>query len=153
MPERHATRGAQTRAAEKRELLYVPPNQLDAPKAKPGIVHRWVRVSLMGVDDDKNLSLRRREGWEPVRQEEHPEFLGSVHSEGRFSGVVGVGDLILMKWTEEGLAAKRRYVESKTDRLQSALDSSLFREQDPRMPITVDRKSRVSTGGGLQFDE
>ena len=153
MPERHANREAKTRAAKKREVLYTPPNQLDAPNPKPGTVHRWVRISLMGIDDDKNLSLRRREGWEPVRGEEHPEFVGPVHTEGRFAGVIGVGDLVLMKWTEEGLAAKRRYIDSKTDRLQATVDSSLFKEQDPRMPISIDRQSRVSTGGNLQFDE
>lgn len=151
---KHADRELKTRANTQR-AVYVPPSQLDAPNAKPGLVYRWVRISLLGSDDDKNLSVRRREGWEPVKLEEHPEFVGSVHQEGRFAGVVGQGDLILMKNTEEQVAAKRDYIDGKTDRLLTAVDNSLFKEQHPTMPISVDRTSRVSTGGGrgVQFDD
>ena len=151
----HATREAQTRKSKQRDYTqeYVPPNQLDSPTPKQGVVHRWVRISLMGADDDKNISLRRREGWEVVRAEEHPEFVGPVHSEGRFTGVIGVGDLVLMKWDERAQAAKKKYIEQKTERLQAAMDSNLFREEDPRMPIQVNRRSSVATGSGLRFDE
>ena len=149
----HATRETETRKAQEREYTYSPPSQLDSPQAKPGIAHRWVRISLMGSDDDRNMSMRRREGWEVVRAEEHPEFVGPVHSEGRFTGVIGVGDLILMKIDERLLAAKQKYINQKTDRLQAAMDSNLFREEDPRMPISVNRQSRVATGGGLRFDD
>ena len=149
----HAPREAKSRKSEEREFTYKPPSQLDAPVPKPGNVHRWVRISILGVDDDKNMSMRLREGWEPVRADEHPECIGPIHSEGRFSGVIGVGDLILMKWDERMQAAKKRYVDSKTERLQSAMDSDLFRDEDPRMPIHVDRRSSVSTGPGIQFDD
>lgn len=153
MVEKHATRETETRKVEQRDFTYLPPSQLDSPKPKPGNVHRWVRISLVGLDDDKNFSLRRREGWEVVRAEEHPEFIGPTHSEGRFDGVIGVGDLILMKWDERALAAKKKYIDNKTNRLQDAMDSNLFKEEDPRMPMTVNRQSRVSTGGSLQFDD
>ena len=153
MVDKHATRETETRQKQQRDFTYTPPSQLDSPTPKPGIVHRWVRISLVGQDDDKNLSLRRREGWEVVRAEEHPEFVGPVHNEGRFDGVIGVGDLVLMKWDERALAAKKKYIDTKTNRMQSAMDSNLFKEEDPRMPISVNRQSRVSTGGGLQFDD
>ena len=149
----HATRETETRKAKQRDFTYTPPSQLDSPTPKDGTVHRWVRISLMGTDDDKNLSLRRREGWEVVRAEEHPEFVGPVHSEGRFTGVIGVGDLVLMKWDERAQAAKKKYIAQKTERLQAAMDSNLFREEDSRMPIQVNRRSSVATGSGLRFDE
>ena len=63
-------RTSQTREKTVRAKPWTPPSQLDAPDPPEGFVHRWVRESVMGFDDKKNLSARLREGFELVRADE-----------------------------------------------------------------------------------
>ena len=67
-------RSADNRAKEARLKPWQPPSLLDAPQPPPGIIYRWLRESMVGVEDKANMSKRIREGWEPVRADEHPEF-------------------------------------------------------------------------------
>ena len=81
-----------TRAEASRKIVYQPPNYLEAPKPKvDGIKYRWVRVSAGGEDDSQNISKKRREGYEFVRAEEHPEFDAPTHETGKYAGVTGSG--------------------------------------------------------------
>ena len=51
-------RSSQTREKTSRAKPWRPPSTLDAPPAPEGFVHRWIRESVMGYDDRKNLSAR-----------------------------------------------------------------------------------------------
>src|SRR5690348_11816928 len=92
-------RNQATRESTTRSKPYKPPAVLDAPTPPPGYVYRWVRVSVQGVDDAKNISMQRRDGWVPVHASDHPEYDAPVHPEGKYAGVIGVGDLVLCKNT------------------------------------------------------
>ena len=65
-------RSADTRAKKARRKTWQPPSMLDAPEAPPGYKHRWLRAEVRGHDDRANMSKRIREGFEPVRADEHP---------------------------------------------------------------------------------
>ena len=47
---------------------------LDAPPAPDGFKHRWIRAEVMGIDDNKNLSSRLREGFELVRADSGTQY-------------------------------------------------------------------------------
>ena len=67
-------REKETREAEKRETTWTPSALLPSPLPQPGYTFRWIRTSSFGVADNKNVSARIREGWEPVKASEHPEL-------------------------------------------------------------------------------
>ena len=85
-----------TRAEASRKIVYQPPNYLEAPKPNvDGIKYRWIRVAAGGEDDSQNVSKKRREGYEYVRADEHPDFDAPTHETGKYAGVIGTGDLVL----------------------------------------------------------
>jgi hypothetical protein len=99
-----------------------------------------------GEDDARNISKRRREGYEFVRKEEHPDYDVPVHESGKYAGVIGTGDLVLAKIPVEMAEAKQEYYASKTTTQTAAVDADILKEQHPSMPVTQRRKSSVSFG-------
>ena len=87
-------RTSQTREKTSRATPWRPPSQLDAPDPPEGFVHRWVRESVMGFDDKKNLSARLREGFELVRADEYPDFEAPTVQDGKHAGVNLIGNLV-----------------------------------------------------------
>jgi len=144
-----APRSADSRAKEARPKPWQPPSLLDAPTPPPGFAYRWLRESMVGVEDKANMSKRIREGWEPVRAEEHPEFEAPTIDEGRHSGVIGVGGLLLAKMPIETVEQRRAYYNQMASEQMEAVDSNLMRESDGRMPISQpNRQSKVTFGRG-----
>ena len=136
-----------SRSHQKRKVTYTPPSYLDAPKPNDaGIKYRWLRVSMGGEDDARNISKRKREGYEFVRKEEHPDYDVPVHESGKYAGVIGSGDLVLAKIPVEMAEAKKEYYESKTQTQTQAVDADILKEQHPSMPVTQQRKSSISFG-------
>jgi len=147
MSERNP-RTSQTREKQSRAKPWRPPSQLDAPPAPEGYHHRWIRASVMGYDDNKNLSARLREGFELVRADEYPDFEAPTVQDGKHAGVIGVGGLILARFPAETNRERNAYFKEKTDDQMKAVDNDLLREQHPSMPISKpDRQSRVTFGG------
>lgn len=138
-------RNATTREKTTRKADYKPPSLLDAPPAPLGYRHRWVRVSIMGQDDARNISLMKREGWEFVRAEEHPDHAPPVQ-EGKFAGTIGVGDLVLCRNTEERVQAREEYLREMNERQQTAVDNDILKAEHPHMPIVRNRRSVTTTG-------
>jgi hypothetical protein len=91
------SRSAETRASQTRRTPWKPPSMLDAPEAPAGYQFRWIREATRGQDDKSNMSKRIREGYEPVRAEDYPEFEAPTIDSGSNIGVIGVGGLILAK--------------------------------------------------------
>ena len=136
-----------SRTHQKRKVTYTPPSYLDAPKPNDdGIKYRWLRVSMGGEDDARNIAKKKREGYEFVRKEEHPDFDVPVHESGKYAGVIGTGDLVLAKIDTEMADAKKEYFDKKTITQTEAVDNDLLKEQNPSMPITQRRNSSVSFG-------
>ena len=141
-------RTAQTRAKTSRAQPWKPPSSLDAPPPPEGFVHRWIRESVMGNDDKKNLSARLREGFDLVRADEYPDFEAPTLQDGKHAGVIGVGGLVLARFPLETRKERNDFYRTKAKDQITAVDNDLMREQHPSMPIENNRQSRVTFGGG-----
>ena len=142
-------RSADSRAKTARLKPWQPPSLLDAPTPPDGYIYRWLRESMVGVEDKANMSKRIREGWEPVRAEEHPEFEAPTVEDGRHAGVIGVGGLVLAKMPIETVEQRRAYYNQMAADQMQAVDSNLMRESDSRMPISQpNRNTQVTFGKG-----
>ena len=148
------SRSNASRKHDERKVTYKPPNDLDAPKPNEDDVnYRWIRVQAGGEDDTRNIARRKREGYEFVRSEEHPNLELPVHEGGKFAGVIGSGDLVLAKIPKDFSKSRNTWVKERTARQQQAVVENVMREQHPSMPITKSNQSSVSTGNKPQFDE
>ena len=142
------SRANQARSKTERPKVWVPPSSLDAPPAPDGFRYRWIRAESVGFQDTKNITGRIREGYELVRAEEVENASDyPVLDEGRYKGVIGVGGLLLAKVPVEIAKQRMDYMSNKHKARSNAVENDLMKEQDQRMPINVDRQSRVTFGG------
>ena len=146
--DKNTSRANSTRSKTERPKVWVPPSSLDAPPAPDGFRYRWIRAESVGFQDTKNITGRIREGYELVRAE---EVINSadypVLDEGKYKGVIGVGGLLLAKVPEEIVDQRNDYMLNRHQERSDAVNNDLMREQDKRMPINVERQSRVTFGG------
>ena len=146
--ENKTSRANQTRSKSERPKVWVPPSSLDAPPAPDGFRYRWIRAESVGFQDTKNIASRIREGYELVRAEEVENASDyPVLDEGRYKGVIGVGGLLLAKVPIEIAKQRQEYMTRRHAERSEAVNNDLMREQDKRMPINVDRQTRVTFGG------
>ena len=142
------SRASQTRSKSERPKVWVPPSALDAPPAPDGFRYRWIRAEVVGFQDTKNVTGRLREGYELVRSEEIENSSDyQVIEDGKYKGVVGVGGLLLAKVPNEIAKQRQDYMTQRHKERNEAVDNDLMKEQDKRMPINIDRQSRVTFGG------
>ena len=146
--EKNKSRANQTRSKSERPKVWVPPSSLDAPPAPDGFRYRWIRAETVGFQDTKNVAGRLREGYELVRAEE-VENAGDypVLDDGKYKGVIGVGGLLLAKVPIEIAKQRQEHMTRRHEDRSKAVENDLMKEQDQRMPINVDRQSRVTFGG------
>ena len=141
------SRASQTREKTTHKKVWTPPSSLDAPPAPDGYRHRWIRAESMGFDDTKNMTAKIRSGWELVRADEYPETEYPVLKEGKYSGVIGVGGLVLARIPEEIAKSREAYFRKQTEDRDEAVNNDLLKDQHPSMPINQDRQTRVTFGG------
>ena len=143
------SRVAETREVEfKRPEAWRPPETLPAPDARPGWQHRWVRLSTMGTADPSNISSKLREGYEPCKAEDYPELMMHATTEGRFKGGIEVGGLLLCRIPEEFLKQRAQWYEGQNKAQMESVDNNFLRENDPRMPLFSEKKTKVTFGSG-----
>ena len=70
-PRNSDTREASTRTSD----AWVPASILPDPQPQDGWVFRWVRTKTLGESDNVHVSRMFREGWSPVKAEDHPELM------------------------------------------------------------------------------
>jgi hypothetical protein len=146
--DKNTSRASQTRSKSERPKVWVPPSSLDAPPAPDGFRYRWIRAESVGFQDTKNIASRLREGYELVRAEEVENASDyPVLDEGRYKGVIGVGGLLLAKVPIEIAKQRQEYMTRRHAERSEAVNNDLMKEQDKRMPINVDRQTRVTFGG------
>ena len=145
--KKRTPRETQTREKTARRKPWATPSMLEAPPAPEGFIHRWVRTAIRGEDDKTDLHARLRDGWEPVRADEYPDFEAPTIEDGKYQGVIGNGGLILCRMPLETVDERTEYFRDQTRNQMKAVDENLIREQHPSMPITSDRQSRVTFGG------
>ena len=148
MAENRLAREVESRENKVRKASWAPPQILPDPTPQPGWVFRWIRTSLMGQADPTNTSAKLREGWEPVRAEDHPELMMHADPNSRFKGNVEVGGLLLCKAPEEMRDQRNVYYGRQAQSQMEAVDNSFMRTNDERMPLFSERKSAVSFGKG-----
>ena len=141
------SRASETRDKVKKPVTWAPPSSLDAPPAPNGFRHRWIRVETLGFDDTKNVSGKMREGWELVRADQYPESNYPTMTTGKYSGVIGVGGLVLARIPEEIALAREAYYNKQTKDRDEAVKNDILKEQHPSMPINNERQTRVTFGG------
>ena len=142
-------REAQTREKKATRKPWAPPSALDAPNPPEGHVHRWIRMEVRGFDDRKNVMAKLREGWEPVKADEYPDFDTPIVEEGKFEGVIGVGGLILCRIPIETVQERNAFFTAKEQGQMDAVDNDLMKDgTHSSMSINrPNRQSRVTIGG------
>ena len=150
-----ASRGTETREKQARRKPWSPPSALDAPPAPEGYKHRWIRTEVRGQSDTKNMSSRLREGYEPVRADEYPEFEAPTIEDGRHAGCIGVGGLILARIPIETVQERKSFFDNKTEGQMEAVDNDYFRDgSHPSMSVAKpNRQTRVTLGGKRSVDD
>lgn len=148
MAEVRSSRDADTRERAARKRAWVRPEMLPSPNPEAGYEFRWVRVSTMGTADPMNTSSKLREGWEPVKATDHPEVHMTGSEDGRFKDNIVVGGLMLCKAPSEMVDERNSYYRDQANATMNAVDNNLMRENDARMPLFRERKTKVTFGTG-----
>jgi hypothetical protein len=144
MAETRAPREVTNRQQSMRPQQWKPAELLPEPDKQPGYAYRWIRTSTLNTADPRNLSAKLREGWEPVRIEEQPQFKLLVDPGSRFNENIEIGGLLLCKTPMEFIQQRNEYIQNQTDAQTKAVDNNLMRQSDPRMPIFRESRSEVS---------
>ena len=148
MAQNRIDREQTTREKTVRKKGWQRPEVLPSPNPEDGYDFKWVRVSTQGTVDATNVSSKLREGWEPVRAEDHPEITMVTVENERFKDNVVIGGLMLCKAPKELTQERNDYYEQQTAAQIVSVDNSLMRENDPRMPLFNERKTKVTFGKG-----
>jgi len=142
-----SARDSESRENAERIQQWRPGSALEAPEPPIGFKHRWIRESVMEYDDKTNVHKKRQEGWELVRAEEYPDYVGPVVDEGRNAGTIGVGGLVLARIPEELVEQRNRHFNTVAKNQMDAVDRDWMRENNALMPKQApQRKTSVSFG-------
>jgi len=148
MATNRLARELDTRAISQRPQQWAPAELLPEPDKQAGYAYRWIRTSTLSQADPRNLSGKLREGWEPVGIEEQPKFQLLVDPNSRFKDNIEIGGLLLCKTPEEFVAQRNSHYQKQAENQMDAVDSSLMRQSDPRMPLFKESKSTTTFGKG-----
>ena len=143
-------RTEESREKEVRQQSWKPAHDLPVPEPIDGYGFRWVRIAMMGQADPANMARARREGWIPCKAVDHPEISGDLASFGMApsSDLIEIGGLVLCKAPTELLQQRDAYYADLTQRQAQSVDNNFLRENDPRMPLFREGKSKISFGSG-----
>lgn len=127
---------------------WIRPSSLEAPPPRPGMTQRWVRKSVRGADDPKNLNRTHREGWRPRSPDTLPEdWRIFANFADKNEGMIVVDDLILMEIDSEVLAKRRRAIEQATELQIRSVEHDLESSQVRGHPIVKEHKTSVTHPG------
>jgi len=143
-------RDLETREQEARVHTWRKPDALPSPDPQDGWSFRWIRESIRGEPDDRNVSKKFREGWKPVSLDDHPElmlFRSDINT--RFPNAAVIGGLMLCKIPTEIMVQRRAALAQESAEAMQGVDSNFMRQEDSRMPLLApERSTRVTFGGG-----
>jgi hypothetical protein len=148
MAEQRTPREVATRQQDMRPQQWKPPELLPEPDKLDGYTYRWIRVSTLNNADPRNISAKFREGWEAVKIEEQPKFQLLIDPTSRFKDNIEIGGLLLCKVPTEFVQQRKEYYDKITSQQSEAVDNSLMRQSDPRMPLFKEGGSSTSFGKG-----
>lgn len=148
MATNRINRESETRLTYERPTAWAQPELLPEPDKQAGFSYRWIRVASLNQADPRNLSAKLREGWEPVAIEEQPQFQLLVDPNSRYKDNIEIGGLLLCKTPDEFVEQRNKHYAAQTEAQMTAVDNTLMRQSDPRMPIFNEKKSTTSFGKG-----
>ena len=148
MADNRIKRDADTRETKTRTRSWQRPEVLPSPTPEDGYDFHWVRVSMLGQVDATNVSSKLREGWEPVRAEDYPQFTVLNVEQERFADNIVQGGLMLCKVPQEIVDERTAHYEQQSRNQIQSVDNNLMRENDARMPLFNERKTKVTFGNG-----
>jgi hypothetical protein len=141
------SRTSETRNESKRKVSWQRPSMLPTPEPRNGVEFRWIRTSTLGNTDNTNVSSRFREGWTPVRKEDHPNLHVVSDIDSRFQDNIEVGGLLLCQNSTENVQARKEAQLEQAYSQMQAVDNSYLKQSDPRMPVlSPERSTRTSFG-------
>jgi hypothetical protein len=141
-------RELESRNQSERPKQWSQPELLPEPDKQPGYAYRWIRVSTLQPSDPRNLSGKLREGWEPVGVEEQPQFQLLVDPNSRFKDNIEIGGLLLCKTPSEFVEQRNKHYAAQADAQMVAVDNTLMKQSDPRMPLFNEGKTTSTFGKG-----
>ena len=136
------------RSKTERPKQWTRPEVLPEPTKEAGYTYRWIRVALNGQADARNVSAKLREGWEPVRIEEQPQFKMLVDPDSRYKDNVEVAGLLLCKMPDEMAKQPNDYYAQQSKAQIESVDNNFMRENDQRMPLFSEKRTSTSFGKG-----
>jgi len=139
---------------EEQDALHIPDAVLNR-FASERMTLGWLRMTLKGVDDVKHLGKKMQEGWVFVDLAEVPEMSATsvVRDEGRYAGVVCRGDVGLAKIPTGKYEARGKFYRDKSKAMNEAIEAQLMGNNNSRMPISNNSKSKVITGRQPNFQD
>jgi|TARA_R110000796_G_scaffold101872_3_gene210673 hypothetical protein len=142
-----SARETQTRASVERPVQWRPPSKLHAPSAPSGFAHRWIRAEVLGYEDKNNVHSRLTEGYELVRADEYKDFAYPSVEDGKYTGVIGIGGLLLARIPVELIEQRKKYYAEQSKSQMQAVDNDWMRDNNPAMPkFQAERSSKVTFG-------
>lgn len=144
MAETRTPRELTTR--EKTQRRWMPASVLPEPKPEPGYGFRWVMTHLLGEAQPTNVSQRLREGYEPVRGEDHPELAYETNQK---TGNVEVGGLMLCKMPSDMLEQRAEFFTQQANSQAASVSNKFLSQSDPRMPVFAENKSSSTKGSSF----
>jgi len=149
--QERSPRALDSREAAQRIQSWENPTNLPDPEPRPGWQHRYIVTTVLGESHNKNVSKRFREGWEPCRLEDYPEFdnvIQDYNSDWSKKGNIEIGGQLLCKMPTELVEARNSHFKKMgADEVESA-EQGYLEGSDPRMPTkqVFERKSRTTFG-------
>lgn len=149
MADNRTSRDNETRSNEERPKHWSPPSVLPDPDPRDGWAHRWVRVAAMGQADNRNVSMKLREGWEPCRIDEYPEMQSVFDKDSHYGkrGNIEIGGLMLCRAPQELMQQRQSHYTRMADQQMEAVDNQLASQSDSRMPISKPQRTTKTTFG------
>ncbi len=133
------------------------PDILDAPPARPGFAQRWVRTTLEGKDDPRNVAKRMNERWRPRRADTVPKgYHAPTIQHGEYAGYIGVEGVVLMERPEKVQNAVRKRNRDMARAQMQGVENDLHKIHDPHSGYgqpTLSNRSKVQRGRPVVADD
>jgi hypothetical protein len=141
-------RTEETRDKTARKRTWERPSALPTPEPRDGIMFRWIRTSTLGDTDNRNVSMRFREGYTPVKAADYPELRVISDRNSQFPDNIEIGGLLLCSIPAEIVEDRSAQMAEKARQQMDSVDRNYLRENDPRMPmLRPERESRTTNFG------
>ena len=140
-------RNNQSREKFERPKTWKRASTLPVPEPREGVKYRWIRTSTMGQSDNTNVSSKFREGWTPVKADDHPELQVLPDIDSRFQGNVEVGGLLLCENSTEYVESRKQAHREMNQSQIDSVDNNYLRQSDSRMPVLKPERTTKTTFG------